>query len=65
MAKATNSAQYALQWKNHVSEILYGPVLDVPFKSKLHQQMRDTITVLCGQIDAAAKELVTDGVFTE
>jgi len=64
--KAKDSKDYALQWKSHLTEILYGPVLDLPYtENKLKTKMRDTITDLCGQIDEVAAILVKQGTFSE
>ena len=64
--KAKNSAEYALQWKNEVSSILYGPVMDCSLEDKeLANKMRESVTKLCGEIDEVAKLLVLNGTFTE
>ncbi len=65
MAKAKNSKEYALQWKNEATNILYGPVADCYMDRKLAGRMRDSITKLCGEIDEAAKHLIKEGTFTE
>lgn len=65
MAQAKNSEEYALQWKNEVSNILYGPVCDCYMNTELAGRMRESITKLCGEIDEAAKHLVAEGTFTE
>lgn len=65
MAKAKNSEEYAKQWKNEVSAILYGPVGDCYMNSDLTKRMRESITKLCGEIDEAAKHLVKEGIFAK
>ncbi len=65
MAKAKNSKDYALQWKNEVSAILYGPVGDCYLNTDLTKRMRESITKLCGEIDEAGKFLVKEGTFAE
>ncbi len=65
MARAENSKEYTLQWKNEVSGVLYGPVGDCYMNADLTKRMRESITKLCGEIDEAGEHLVKTGVFTE
>ncbi len=63
MAKAQSKEEYAQQWKNEVSGILYGPVGDAFQHPKLTKRMRESITKLCGEIDEVAEILEKEGTF--
>ena len=63
MSTAKSREEYATEWKNQVSALLYGPVADVFTNKNLTTKMRDTITVLCGQIDEVGEILEKEGTF--
>lgn len=65
MAKAKSKEEYALQWKNEVSAILYGPCADAGFSSGLQDRIRESVTKLCGEIDEVAEQLESEGVFRQ
>ena len=63
MAKAKNKEQYALHWKNEVSNILYGPLMDVSMHHSLSNRIRISVTKLCIEIDEVADILEKEGAF--
>lgn len=65
MAKAKSQEQYTQHWKNHVAEVLYGPVrdLDLLEHPELEQRLRESVTKLCTEIDEVSQILENEGVF--
>ena len=66
MSKAKSKEEYCLQWKSHVTEVLYGPVGECTFAyGELSNRMRDTISKLCMEIDEVGEMLEAEGCFLE
>ena len=65
MSKAKNKEEYAQNWKNEVSGILYGPVADIYEEehTELNHKMRESIAKLCSEIDEVASILEAQGIF--
>ena len=65
MAAAKSKDEYAQEWKNEVSAILYGPVADAYGHKDLAKRMRESVTKLCGEIDEVATNLEKEGIFDQ